>query len=192
MMRKRESHDEIKALSEQRKSLIERYMLDAAEAPRREPAAAETVAREPVAEPEPHLAPRPDPSEAIDVTPAPQRAASNPSALFSARRRYLVLLGCSAVAAASYATNWHSPVRVAVTAVFLLFLPGLALAELAPPADAAQRVVVGVGASLALETLVAVAFVYSGYFTPGRVFAVSLAATAAFIAAAALRGRQPS
>ncbi len=213
-MWRRASRDEIEHLSEQRKALVERYMIDSAEAQRRGLLAAEATAREideqarlaapaelerdavkhaePVAEPQPRLASRSDPPEATKVPAASQRLASYPHALFSARRRYLLLLGSTAVAAASYATNWQSPVRVAVTVVFLLFVPGLALAELAPLADAAERVVVGIGASLGLETLVAVAFLYAGFFTPGRVFAVSLAATAGFTAMAVFRARQPS
>ena len=213
-MRKRESEDELRALSEERKSLIERYMIGATEADGREQLAAETGAQavgrqarrgppaeperdavedaEPIAAPLPRLASRSDPPEAPKVPSASQRPASYPLASFSARQRYLLLLGSTAVAAASYATNWHSPVRVAVTVVFLLFLPGLALAELAPLADAAERLVLGIGASLAFETLLAVAFLYAGFFTPGRVFAVALVATAGFTAIAAFRPHQPS
>jgi hypothetical protein len=208
MMRKRASGDD-ETLSEQRKSLIERYMIDAAEAHRREQLAAETGEQEveeqsrrgppaepkrdalehaePTAGPLPRLASRSDPPE---VPSTPERPASYSLASFSARQRYLLLVGSTALAAALYATNWHSPVRVAVTVVFVLFLPGLALAELAPLADAAERLVVGIGASLALETLLAVAFLYAGFFTPGRVFAVTLLVTVGFTAIAALRARQ--
>jgi len=211
---KRASPDEIEHLSEERKALAERYTIDSAEAQRREQFAADSPGREvdeqvrlaapaelerdavkhadPVAEPQPRLGLRPDPPDANKIPAVSRRPVSYPHALFSVRSRYLLLLGSTAAAAASYATNWHSPVRVAVTLVFILFLPGLALAELAPLADAAERLVVGIGASLALETLVAVALLYAGFFTPGRVVAVSIAATAGFTAVAAVRARQPS
>jgi uncharacterized membrane protein len=105
----------------------------------------------------------------------------------SVRGRCLVLLLATLVSAACYWADWRSPIRVAIALVFLLFLPGLAVAELARVADALERLVVGIGASVALETLVAVAFLYAGLFTPGRVFAVVVASTAVIAAAAALR-----
>jgi hypothetical protein len=206
-MWKRASKGEIEPLSEERKALAERYTIDAAEAQKREQLAAELAAREAeqqehspvsakperevVTEPD-NLAPRSDSPEASTAPDKSPRLDSYRYALSSVRSRYLMLLGFTAVAAASYSTNWHSPVRVAVTVVFLLFLPGLALAELAPLTQPVERLVVAIGVSLALETLLAVAFLYAGLFTPGRVFAVVLVATAAFTAVVAFRARQPS
>jgi hypothetical protein len=212
MTRKRTSRREAEHLSEQRKALAVRYTIDSAEAQRREQLAAEAAETderssraalveleggavkhgERVTEQQSHLASRPDPPHADKDPVASQRPAALPHAYLSARSRYVLLLGSTATAAAFYAAGWQSPVRVAVTVVFLLFLPGLALAELAPLADAAERLAVGVGASLALESLVAVVFLYAGFFTPGRVFAVSLVATAGFTAVAAFRARQPA
>jgi uncharacterized membrane protein len=103
------------------------------------------------------------------------------------RGRCLTLILATLVSAACYWADWQSPVRVAITVAFLLFLPGLALAELARVADGLERLVVGIGASLALETLVAVAFLYGGAFTPGRVFAAVAASTGAIAAVAAFR-----
>ena len=108
------------------------------------------------------------------------------------RGRCLALLVATPVAAACYWTNWHSPVRVAIMLVFLLFLPGLAIAELAGVPDALERLVVALGASLALETLVAVAFLYAGLFTPGRVLSVVLVSTAMAAAVAAIRVPRPA
>lgn len=103
-----------------------------------------------------------------------------------AQGRSVAVLVATAVSAACYWADWRSPARIAITVIFLLFLPGLALADLARVADALQRLVVALGASLALETLLSVAFLYTGFFTPGRVFAAVLLMTAA-AAAATLR-----
>jgi uncharacterized membrane protein len=91
---------------------------------------------------------------------------------------------------ACYVDDWHSPIRVAVTLLFLLFVPGLALAELARVRDGLERLAIGIGASLAAETLIAVAFLYGGIFTAGRVFATVAAATVVFTALAAIRPLQ--
>jgi len=141
---------------------------------------------------QPRLAPRFEAPDATSVPAVARRPVDSPLASFSLRQRHLLLLGFTAVAAVCYATNWQSPVRVAVMVVFFLFVPGLALSELAPPADGPERLVVGIGASLALETLVAVAFLYAGFFTPGRVIGVFLLTTAGLTAVAALRTPQAS
>jgi hypothetical protein len=208
---KRTPKGEPEHLTEERKALAVRYTVDAAEAERRGLAAdaatrvrptSEPVSESqpPVAAPEPQVAQRrpqrarasrPTPAKAGEAPAVAERPASYPH-VFSVPGRHLVLIGITFAAAAAYSTNWHSPVRVAVTVVFLLFLPGLALAEIAPLADSVERLVVGIGASVALETLVAVAFLYGGFFTPGRVFAVFVVATAGLTAVAAFRARQAS
>lgn len=221
-MWKRASRDDANHLSEERKALAARYTIDEDEARRREQLAPKAAAREaseppdraalneldetieqlarqyergsvePAGSEQPRLTARPEPPEASKVTAGLQQPVIYPLALFSVRPRQLLLLGFTAVAAACYATNWQSPVRVAVMVVFFLFVPGLALAELAPLADRPERLVVGIGASLALETLVAVAFLYAGFFTPDRVIAVFLLTTAGLTAVAALRTPQAS
>jgi hypothetical protein len=106
-----------------------------------------------------------------------------------ARGRSVAVLLATAFSAACYWADWRSPVRIAATAVFLLFVPGLAIAELARVPDALMRLVVALGASLALETLLSVLFLYTGAFTPGRVFATVLLMT---VAAAAVTIFQPA
>jgi hypothetical protein len=106
-----------------------------------------------------------------------------------ARGRSVAVLLATVFSAACYWADWRSPVRIAATAVFLLFVPGLAIAELARVPDALLRLVVGLGASLALETLLSVAFLYTGAFTPSRVFAAVLLMT---VAAAAVTLAQPA
>jgi hypothetical protein len=187
-MRKRASEGGIERLSEERKALVERYMIDAAEAQRREQLAPEAAgARE--AERQERAPASTKPAGEVVRLPQPE---GSPHPLFSVRSRCLMLLGFTAVAAGTYSTDWHSPVRVGITTLFLLFLPGLALAELAPLTQPVERLVVGIGASLAIETLLAVAFLYGGFFTPGRVFVVLLVATALFTGVAAIRTRQLS
>ncbi len=99
----------------------------------------------------------------------------------------LVTLAC----VACYWADWHSPMRVAITLIFLLFVPGLALAELARVADGLERLAIAIGASIAAEALVAVAFLYAGVFSAGRVFAAVAVSTGACAALAALRVPQP-
>jgi hypothetical protein len=67
--------------------------------------------------------------------------------------------------AATVATGWHSPVRVALAIGFLLFGPGLALAELLDVRDPFTRLAVATGASLAVDTIVALILVYAGAFS---------------------------
>ena len=98
----------------------------------------------------------------------------------------LVTLGC----VACYVAGWNSPIRVAVTLVFLLFVPGYALAELGRVRDGLERLAVAIGASLAAETLIAVAFLYGGIFTAGRVFAVVAVSTGVCTVLAATRPPQ--
>ena len=81
--------------------------------------------------------------------------------------------------ALSYAADWDSSVRVAITFLFLMLLPGLALTEIAGMQDRLERWVVAIGASLALETLICVALVYSGVFSVGRAFGAVVGLTAA-------------
>jgi hypothetical protein len=106
--------------------------------------------------------------------------------------RSIAVLLATGVAGVSYITDWKSPSRVAITLMFLLFLPGLAVSDIARVRDGLLRLVVAIGASLALETLVAVTLLYAGLFTPGRAFAaiVCLTAAAATVAALTVRGEK--
>jgi uncharacterized membrane protein len=96
----------------------------------------------------------------------------------------LVLGGAAGIV---FASGWHSPVRVVLTLGFLLFCPGLALAELLGVRDPVQRVAVATGASLALETLVGVALLYAGAYSAALAFMIVLALCAATLAAAIVR-----
>jgi uncharacterized membrane protein len=90
-------------------------------------------------------------------------------------------------AAAGFVVDWHSPVRVVLVLAFLLFCPGLALAELLDVRDSVQRLALATGASLALETLVGVALLYAGVYSAELAFAIVLALSAATLAAAVIR-----
>jgi uncharacterized membrane protein len=90
-------------------------------------------------------------------------------------------------AGALFAIGWHSPVRVVLVLAFLLFGPGLALGELLELRDPVQRLAVATGASLALETIVGVALLYAGAYSPELVFAIVLGISAAVLAAAVVR-----
>jgi hypothetical protein len=90
-------------------------------------------------------------------------------------------------AAAVFAAGWHSPVRVVLALAFLLFCPGLALAELLDVREPVLQLALATGASLALETLVGVALLYAGVYSAELAFAVVLALSAAILAAAVVR-----
>jgi uncharacterized membrane protein len=84
-------------------------------------------------------------------------------------------LAAGVVAGVLIALGWDSPVRVALALAFLLFGPGLAMAELLLVSDGALRLAVATGFSLALETLVGLALVYAGAYTAGLAFTIVLA-----------------
>ena len=100
-----------------------------------------------------------------------------------------------AIAAVALATlvvvqvDWDSPVRVALTLAFVLFVPGLALAELLEGDDPVQRWTLATGASLGLETLVAVTLLYAWVFSPMAVLSIAVALTCLGLLTAALRRR---
>lgn len=84
-------------------------------------------------------------------------------------------------------TDWSSPVRAALTLAFLLFVPGLALTELLEIRDPVQRLALATAASLAVETLVAVALLYAGLFSAEAVIAVVVGITCFAVLGALLR-----
>lgn len=84
--------------------------------------------------------------------------------------------------------DWDSPIRVALTFGFLLFGPGLALAELLEIDDPVQRLALATAASLAIETLVAVALLYSGLFRPDAAVAIVASLTCIALLVAMRRG----
>jgi hypothetical protein len=101
--------------------------------------------------------------------------------------RAAVILLVGGAAGALFATGWQSPVRVVLVLGFLLFGPGLALGELLELRDAVQRLAVATGASLALETIVALGLIYAGAYSPELGFAIVFGISAGALAAAVVR-----
>jgi uncharacterized membrane protein len=93
------------------------------------------------------------------------------------------------LAAAAYVTAWQSPVRLAAALAFMLVGPGLALSDLIQTRDPWHRLLLAISGSLAVETLIAVALVYAGRFTPERAFAILAIFTVALAVAAVIRER---
>jgi len=90
----------------------------------------------------------------------------------------------------SVAIGRSSPIRVVLSLSFLLFGPGLALAELLEINDLAQRIVIATAASLALETLIAVALVYGRAFSTQLAIGILAAFTVSVLGMAVLRARR--
>jgi uncharacterized membrane protein len=60
---------------------------------------------------------------------------------------------------------------------FLLFVPGLAVAQMLDVREPLRQLALATGASLAVETLVGLALLYAGAFTTERTMLVVLALT---------------
>lgn len=88
------------------------------------------------------------------------------------------------------ATLSNSPIRAVLSLSFLLFGPGLALAELLEIRDLAQRVAIATAASLSSATLVAVALVYAHAFTLSLAIGILAALTVSAVGVAVLRARR--
>jgi uncharacterized membrane protein len=97
------------------------------------------------------------------------------------------VLATGMVGGAFAAIGWVSPLRVVAVLVFLLFGPGLAVAELLDVRDVAQRLAIATGVSLAVETLVGLALLYAGAFSAELTLAIVLALSALLLAVAWLR-----
>jgi uncharacterized membrane protein len=91
------------------------------------------------------------------------------------------------IAGVLIAIGWESPLRVVLALVFLLFGPGLAIAELLEVSDAVQRLAVATGVSLALETVIALGLLYAGAYSAGLTFAIVLGLSLILLAIAILR-----
>jgi peptidoglycan/LPS O-acetylase OafA/YrhL len=131
--------------------------------------------------------PMSSPEAIIEGAPDPRHDSLIPPRAAAALR--LLALALTAVAAmAAVATDWQSPARTALTIAFALFVPGLALAELLEIEDAMQRLAIATGASLAVETLVAVGLLYTGLFSADVACVVIFGLTCVTLLAAALRG----
>jgi uncharacterized membrane protein len=100
------------------------------------------------------------------------------------------LLAVAAAAAVAFAADWDSPVRTVLGLGFLLFVPGLAIAEMLAIRDPLNRLALATGASLAVETVAGLALLYAGAFSEGRTLAIVLAVTVGSIAVALRRHRR--
>jgi uncharacterized membrane protein len=130
-------------------------------------------------------------SDAPKVPDEVSRYATPPSGTdlrpLALRAGLIVLLtaGC----AIAVASGGRSPLRTVFSVGFLLFGPGLALAELLEIGDLAQRLTIATGASLALDTLLALGLVYAGAFSVGLAIGILAAITLAVLGVAVLRAR---
>jgi hypothetical protein len=98
------------------------------------------------------------------------------------------VLLAGAVSCVAVAADWDSPVRVVVSLAFLLFGPGLVLAELLRVGDVALTLTIAFAASVATDTIVAIALVYSGRFSTGTGLAMIFVMTS--VAAVAVERRR--
>jgi uncharacterized membrane protein len=98
-----------------------------------------------------------------------------------------VLLLLSIATIIVFAAGWHSAVRTAIALAFLLFAPGWALADLIAIRDPLQQLALATGASLALETVVSLVFLYAGAFSIDNVLAVVASLTILMVAVTLVR-----
>jgi hypothetical protein len=112
------------------------------------------------------------------------------AAVTHARAAAVVLLAAAALIV--YLVDWRSPVRTTVALAFLLVGPGLAITELLAIEDPVMRLAIASGASLALDTLVAVALLYAHHFSPELALVLLVGFTGAAIAAAIVRAARES
>lgn len=127
------------------------------------------------------------PAETTDgAARAPRRAGAPALAQNDVVR--LVAIAVFAIATLVAVTgDWDSPIRVALTIAFLLFGPGLALAELLEIEDPVRRLALATGASLALETLIATALLYTEVFSADAVCGIIVGLTCLALLGAAWR-----
>ena len=103
----------------------------------------------------------------------------------------LAILTLGAASGAAFASGWDSPIRVTLALGFLLFGPGLAFGQLLHVRDPVQRLAIATGSSFALETLIALALIYSGAYSAGLAFGLVLAVTAAAVVGSLVRAFRP-
>ena len=101
--------------------------------------------------------------------------------------RPAIIVALTAGCAIAVLTGWASPVRVVFALGFLLFCPGLALAEVLEIRDLALRIAIATGASLALDALLSLGLIYAGAFSVTLVVAILAAVTLATLGAALVR-----
>jgi len=106
------------------------------------------------------------------------------------RLAVVVLLVLSSI---TVALDLDSPLRTAVTIAFLAFGPGLAIAGLLALRDPVEQISIAIGASFAIETLVAITLFYLEVYSYELAFGIVAGITIAALAAGVLRAvRGPS
>jgi uncharacterized membrane protein len=126
-------------------------------------------------------------------TPAPGAAdAREPVAVPGARTGLLAraafIVTFTAGCLISVTAGWSSPLRVVLGLGFLLFCPGLALAEVLEVRDLPQRLTIATATSLALDTLLSLSLIYAGAFSVTTAVAILAAVTMVAFAGALVRG----
>ncbi|MEA2221551.1 MAG: hypothetical protein QOJ35_4177 [Solirubrobacteraceae bacterium] len=124
-------------------------------------------------------------ADARAAGPPPRRGA----AAIAGRPRIVAVAVLASAASATVAAGWDSPVRAALVLAFLVFGPGLAIAELLHVDDLAEQIALIAGASLAIDTLVSVGLLYLGVYTYQLAFAIVVAITATALGAGVVRAR---
>lgn len=119
-------------------------------------------------------------------TPPDQRSLSDPGLRGVAARCFAILVATAACGIA-IDVNWHSPARTVLALAFLLFVPGLAFAELLRIRDHVQRLAIATAASLAFETLLAVTLVYAHDFSIHLTLTVLYGVTVGAVGVAVIR-----
>lgn len=106
--------------------------------------------------------------------------------------RLVAIAAFALVTLLAVSADWDSPIRVALTIAFVLFVPGLALAELLAIADPLRRLAIAIGASIAAATLVATLLLYLGLFSAEGACGILVGLTClALFGAAWRRGYEP-
>lgn len=101
--------------------------------------------------------------------------------------RSSALLAVGVGAAVAFALDWRSPLRTALALAFLLFVPGLAVAELLEVRSPLQRLALATGTSLALETVACLVLLYAGAFSVSRALAAVVGITTLVVVATVVR-----
>jgi hypothetical protein len=99
-----------------------------------------------------------------------------------------LMLATSAAVALELA-GWHSPVRALAVAGFVLIVPGWALLDIWSLARGWAGIAFVLGTNVALATIVPLALLYAGLWSPTAALLILAAIAAGATAAAWLRGK---
>jgi hypothetical protein len=101
----------------------------------------------------------------------------------------MAILLVTAASTLAVALDWRSPLRTVLALGFLLFVPGLALAELLVIREPVQRLAIATGASLGVETVLAATLIYARAFSLGLTLSLLAGLTVGALAVAVVRAR---